>query len=35
MKNNGITEYFEEVELREEYDGYFCSIAEVITIGHL
>lgn len=32
MKNNGITEYFEEVELYEEYDGYFCSVADVITI---
>lgn len=35
MKNNGITEYFEEVELTEEYDGYFCSVAEVITIAIL
>lgn len=35
MKNNGITEYFEEVELKEEYDGYFCSISEVITIAIL
>lgn len=32
MKKNGITEYFEEVELTEEYDGYFCSVADVITI---
>lgn len=32
MKNNGITEYYEEVETTEEYDGYFCSIAEAITI---
>lgn len=32
MKNNGITEYFEEVELYEEYDGYFCSVADVIMI---
>ena len=30
MKNNGITEYFEETE--EEYNGYFCKIPEVITI---
>lgn len=35
MKNNGITEYFEEVELIEEYDGYFCSVADVITIAIL
>jgi hypothetical protein len=32
MKNKGITEYFEEVELNEEYDGYFYSVADVITI---
>ena len=32
MKNNGIIEYFEEVELYEEYDGYFCSVTDVITI---
>ncbi len=32
MKNNGITEYFEEVETEEEYNGYFCRIPEVITI---
>ena len=24
MKNNGITEYFEEVETEEEYNGYFA-----------
>lgn len=35
MKSNGITEYFEEIELKEEYDGYFCSVAEVITIAIL
>ena len=35
MKNNGIREYFEEVELAEEYDGYFCSVSEVITIAIL
>ena len=35
MKNNEITEYFEEVELTEEYDGYFCSVSEVITIAIL
>lgn len=32
MKNNGITEYFEEVETEKEYDGYYYSIAEAITI---
>lgn len=32
MKNNGITEYFKEIELYEEYYGYFCSVADVITI---
>ena len=32
MKNNGIREYFEEVELYEEYDGYFYSVADVKTI---
>lgn len=32
MKNNGITEYFEEVEITKEYDGYYYSIAEAITI---
>ena len=32
MKNNGITEYFEEVDTIEEYNGYFCRIPEVITI---
>ena len=31
----GITEYFEDVELYEEYDGYFCSMADVITIAIL
>lgn len=35
MKSNGITEYFEEVALNEEYDGYFCSVSEVITIAIL
>jgi len=32
MKNNGTSEYFEEVETEEEYKGYFCNIREVITI---
>lgn len=35
MKNNGITEYYEEIETIEEYNGYFCSIPEVITIAIL
>ena len=35
MKNNGITEYFEEVETEEEYNGYFCRIPEIITIAIL
>lgn len=35
MKKNGITEYFEEVETEEEYDGYFCSISELFTISIL
>ena len=25
-------DFFEEVETREEYNGYFCSIAEAISI---
>lgn len=25
MKNNGITEYYEEVETQEEYNGYFAA----------
>ena len=32
MKNNRITEYYEEVEITGEYDGYFCSVLEAITI---
>ncbi len=32
MKNNGITEYFEEVETVEEDNGYFCRIPEIVTI---
>ena len=32
MKNNGITEYFEEVEITREYDGYYYSVSEAITI---
>ena len=33
--NNGITEYFENVKLTKEYDGYFCKISDVITISIL
>ena len=29
---NGITEYFEEVEITREYDGYYYSVSEAITI---
>lgn len=32
MKKNMITQYFEEVETAKEYNGYFCSVAEAITI---
>lgn len=32
MKTNLITEYFEEVETTKEYDGYFCSVAQAITL---
>ena len=32
MMNNTITEYFTEVETIKEYNGYFCSVAEAITI---
>lgn len=32
MRENIITQYFEEVETTKEYNGYFCSIAEAITI---
>ena len=35
MTPNGITEYFEEVETSEEYNGYFCRIPDVITIAIL
>lgn len=35
MKNNGITEYFENVEITEEYNGYFCSVPDIITIAIL
>ena len=32
MERIKLTEYFEEVETTEEYNGYFCSIAEAISI---
>ena len=32
MKNNGITEYFVEVETKEKYSGYLYGVAEAITI---
>lgn len=32
MKKNIITQFFEEVETTREYNGYFCSVAEAITI---
>lgn len=31
MEKNLITPYFEEVETTREYNGYFCSVPEVIT----
>jgi predicted transposase YbfD/YdcC len=35
MKNNNkihLTEYFEELETEEEYEGYFCSLPQALTI---
>ncbi len=32
MKKGTIVEYFEEVETVQEYNGYFCSIPEAISI---
>ena len=32
MIDNTITEYFTEVETTKDYNGYFCSVAEAITI---
>ena len=32
MQKNGITEYFEEVELESAYDGYLYSVPEAITV---
>ena len=31
MKNN-IKEYFEDVETEREYNGYFCTVEDAITI---
>lgn len=32
MERKTLTEYFEEVETKEEYNGYFCSIAEATSL---
>ncbi len=32
MKKGTLVEYFEEVETVQEYNGYFCSIPEAISI---
>lgn len=32
MDRTTLTDFFEEVETTEEYNGYFCSIAETISI---
>jgi len=32
MNRTTLTEFFEEIEIAEEYNGYFCSIAEAISI---
>ena len=32
MEKNIITQYFEDVETTKEYNSYFCSVAEAITI---
>lgn len=32
MEKNLITQYFEDVETEKEYNGYFCSVAEAVTI---
>ena len=32
MEKQKLVEYFEEVETSEEYNGYFCSIPEAISI---
>lgn len=35
MDRTTLTDFFEEVETTEEYNGYFCSIAEAISIVEL
>ena len=32
MERERFVEYFEEVEITREYKGYFCSMAEAISI---
>lgn len=32
MEKNIITQYFEDVETTKDYNGYFCSVADAITI---
>lgn len=32
MDRTTLTDFFEEIETTEEYNGYFCSIAEAISI---
>ena len=32
MEKNIITQYFEELETSKEYNGYFCSVADAVTI---
>ncbi len=32
MDRTTLTDFFKEVETTEEYNGYFCSIAEAISI---
>lgn len=32
-ENHQYIAYYEEVETQEEYNGYFCSVAEAITIA--
>lgn len=35
MKINGITEYFEKIEIYEKYKEYFCNVSESITMKYL
>ena len=32
MKKNNITQYFEDIETTREYNGYFCRVAEAVTV---